>query len=168
MNLNPLEQLNLITMAAIAAIFLATFFILKKVFFTPLIDIMEKRAGKLESSRARYQEADVLIEQAREEAARIAAEAGETAERFSADVRRELAGIGESKRALANAEAEKILASGREEVVRLKGTEQARLKEHLLTCSRQTLVKMIPTVDEEALRLVVNRVLAARGAAKQP
>jgi F0F1-type ATP synthase membrane subunit b/b' len=168
MNLNPLEQLNLITMAAIAAIFLVTFFILKKVFFTPLIGIMEKRAGKLESSRARYQEADVLIEQAREEAARIAAEAGETAERFSEDVRRELAGIGESKHALANAEAEKILASGRAEVVRLKGTEQARLKEHLLACSKQTLVKMIPTVDEEALRLVVNRVLTARGAAKQP
>ena len=168
MNLNPLEQLNLITMAAMAAIFLVTFFILKKVFFTPLIDMMEKRAGKLESSRVRYQEADALIEQAREEAARIAAEAAETAERFSEDVRRELVGIGESKRALANAEAEKIFASGREEVARLKGTEQARLKEHLLACSKQTLVKMIPSVDEEALRLVVSRVLTARGAAKQP
>lgn len=167
MNLNPLEQLNLVTMAAMAAIFLVTFFILKKVFFTPLIDIMEKRAVKLESSRARYQESDVLIEQAREEAARIAAEAAETAERFSEVVRRELAGVRESKHALANAEAEKILASGREEVARLKGTEQARLKEHLLACSKQTLVKMIPTVDEEALRLVVNRVLTARGAAKQ-
>jgi F0F1-type ATP synthase membrane subunit b/b' len=137
-------------------------------FFNPLIDVMEKRAGRLERSRARYQEADALIEQAREEAARIAAEAAETAERFSEDVRRELAGIRESKRALANAEAEKILANGREEVARLKGTEQARLKDHLLTCSKQTLVKMIPTVDEEALRLVVNRVLTARGAAKQP
>jgi F-type H+-transporting ATPase subunit b len=168
MNLNPLEQLNLVTMAAMAAIFLVTFFVLKTVLFTPLIDVMEKRAGKLERARARYQEADALIEQAREEAAKIAAEASETAERFSEDVRRELAGIRESKRALAGAEAEKILATGRAEVARLKGTEQARLKEHLLTCSKQTLVKMIPTVDEEALRLVVNRVLMARGAAKQP
>jgi F0F1-type ATP synthase membrane subunit b/b' len=168
MNLNPLEQLNLVTMAAMAAIFLVTFFVLRTMFFNPLIDVMEKRAGRLERSRARYQEADALIEQARGEAARIAAEAAETAERFSEDVRRELAGIRESKRALANAEAEKILANGREEVARLKGTEQARLKDHLLTCSKQTLVKMIPTVDEEALRLVVNRVLTARGAAKQP
>ena len=166
MNLNPLEQLNLITMTAMAAIFLVTFFVLKKVLFTPLIDVMEKRAGKLERSRARYQEADALIEQARKEAAGIAAEAAETAARFSEDVRRELAGIRESKRAEANAEAEKILASGRAEAAGLKGTEQARLKEHLLTCSKQTLVKMITTVDEEALRLVVNRVLTARGAAK--
>ncbi len=166
MNLNPLEQVNLITMTVIAVIFLVTFFILKKVFFMPLIDILEKRTRKLESSRLRYQEADKLIEQAQKEAARIATEAGETAERFSEDIRKELARIGDSKRALANAEAEKILAAGREEVARLKETEQTRLKDHLLACSRQTLVKMIPTVDEEALRLVVNRVLMARGAAK--
>jgi F-type H+-transporting ATPase subunit b len=168
MNLNPLEQLNLVTMAAMAVIFLVTFFILKKVFFTPLIDVMEKRAGKLEKSRVRYQEADVLAAHAQEEAARIAAQAAETAAHLSEEVKGELAGIRESKRALANTEAEKILASGQEEVARLKGTEQARLKEHLLACSKQTLVKMIPTVDEEALRLVVNRVLTARGALKQP
>ncbi len=166
MSLNPLDQLNLITMAVIAAIFLVTFFILKKVFFTPLIDILEKRARKLESSRLRYQEADKLIKQAQESAARIATEAGETAESFSENIRKELARIENSKRALANAEAEKILADGRVEVARLKETEQARLKDHLLACSRQTLLKMIPTVDEEALRLVVNRVLMARGAAK--
>lgn len=166
MGLNPLEQLNLVTMAAMAAIFLATFFVLRTVLFNPLIDMMEKRAGRLERARARYQEADVLIEQAREEAAGIAAEAAETAERFSEDVRRELAGMRESKCALANAEAEQILARGREAVARLKEAEQARLKDHLLTCSKQTLVKMIPEVDEEMLRFVVNRVLAARGAAK--
>jgi F-type H+-transporting ATPase subunit b len=166
MNLNPLEQLNLITMAAIAVIFLVTFFVLKTMLFNPLIDVMEKRDDKLKRARARYQEADVLIEQARVEAARITAEAAETAERFSEDIRSEVAGIQESKRTLANAEADKILASGRTEVERLKGSEQARLKEHLLTCSKQTLVKMIATVDEEALRLMVNRVLTARGAAK--
>lgn len=168
MGLNPLEQLNLVTMAAMAAIFLVTFFVLRTVLFNPLIDVMEKRAGRLERSRARYQEADALIEQARQEAAGIAAEAAETAERFSEDVRRELAGIRESKHALANAEAEKIIARGREEVAHLKEAEQSRLKDHLLTCSKQTLIKMIPEVDEETLRFVVNRVLAARGAAKSP
>jgi len=166
MNLNPLEQLNLITMAAMAAIFLVTFFVLRRVFFTPLIDVMEKRAGKLERARARYQEADALIEKARDVAVRIAAEAAEKAERLSKEVKGELTRIRESKRAEANAEAEKILASGRAEVSRLKTTEQARLKEHLLMCSKQTLAKMVSQVDEETLRLVINRVLTARGAAK--
>ena len=166
MGLNPLEQLNLVTMAAMAAIFLMTFFILRKVLFIPLIDAMEERADKLERAQARYQQADALIREAQDEAARIAAEAAETAERLSEDVKREIFGIRESKRALANAEAEKILAGGRTEAARIKVTEQSRLKDHLLECSRQTLVKMMPTVDEDALRLVVNRVLTARAVAK--
>lgn len=166
MGLNPLEQLNPVTMAAMALIFLATFFILRKVFFTPLIEVMGKRADKIERGRARFQEADALIKKAQEEAARIAAEAAEAAERIHAEVKEELARIRDSKRAQANAEAEIILARGREEIARLKEAEQARLKEHLLTCSKQTLVKMIPQVDEEKLRFVVKRVLAARGAAK--
>jgi F-type H+-transporting ATPase subunit b len=168
MGLNPLEQLNLITMAAIAVIFLLTFFALKKVFFTPLIDVMEKRADKLMRAHTRYREANSLLEKAREEAKRIAAEAAETAAHLSEDVKGELTRIRDSKRAQTNAETEKILASGRVEVERLKATEQGRLKEHLLICSKQTLVKIIPTVDEEALRLVVNRVLTVKGAAKQP
>ena len=166
MGLNPLEQLNPVTMAAIAVIFLATFIILRKVLFTPLIDVMEKRAGKLERARTRYQEADVVVNKAREEAARIAAEAAEAVDSIHADVKGELATIRASKRAQASAEAETILARGRDEVACLKEAEQARLKEHLLTCSRQTLVKMIPAVDDETLRFVVNRVLVARGAIK--
>lgn len=168
MDLNPLEQLNLITMASMAAIFLITFIVLRKVFFGPLIDVMEKRAGKLERANAKYREADALIEKAREEAARIAAEAAEREARLSEGVKGELARIRESKRAEAGVEAERILAAGRAEVARLKTAEHARLTEHLLTCSKQTLAKMISGVDEETLRLVVNRVLTARGAAKVP
>lgn len=168
MALNPLEQLNLITMAAIAAIFLVTLFILRKVFFIPLIDVMEKRAGKLERSRARYEEAGTLIEKAQEEAKKIADQAAETAEHLSDEVKAELARIRESKRAEATIEAESIITRGRDEVARLKEAERARLKEHLVTCSKQTLVKMVHEVDEERLLFVVNRVLAARGAAKEP
>lgn len=166
MNLNPLEQLNLITMAGIAAIFLVTFFILKKAFFTPLINVMEKRDNKLERARARYQETSALLEKAQEEARKTTAEATETAERLSDEVKAELARIRESKRAEASAEAENILAQGREEVARLKEAEQTKLKEHLMTCSKQTLMKMIHEVNEETLELVVNRVLTAKGAAK--
>jgi F-type H+-transporting ATPase subunit b len=163
MDLNPLEQLNLITMAAIVAIFLVTLFILRKVFFIPLIEVMEKRAGKLERARARYAEAGTLIEKAEAEAKRIAAEAAETAEHLSDEVKAELARIRESKRAEATIEAESIITRGRDEVARLKEAERARLKEHLMTCSKQTLVKMVHEVDEERLLFVVNRVLAARG-----
>ncbi len=166
MNLNPLEQLNLITMAAIAAIFLTTFFALRKLFFIPLISVMEKRAEKIERARTRYEEAGALLEKAKEEAGKIAAEATGAAERLAEEVKGEIARKRDSKRVQVGVEADAILATGREEVARLKETEQARLKEELLACSRQTLVKIIREVNEDALRLVVSRVLAARGAAK--
>jgi len=168
MDLNPLEQLNWITMVAMAFIFIATYGILRKVFFTPLLTVMEKRAGKLEKARARYEEARSVTEQAQEEARRIAAEASHAAEQMHEEVKGELARTQESRRAKARAEAESILATGREQIARLKDEEQAKLKDRLLTCSRQTLAKMIPEVSEETLQFVVNRVLAARGAVKNP
>ncbi len=167
MGLNPLEQLNLMTMAAMAAIFLATFLILRKVFFIPLIAAMEKRGEKIERARARYGEADALLEQAREEAGRISADATRTAERLAEEAKGEVVRVWDAKRAQANSEADAILAKGREEVASLKEAEQARLKKELLACSRQTLVKIIHEVDEDALRLVVSRVLTSRGAGKQ-
>ncbi len=87
MNLNPLEQLNLITMAAMAAIFLMTFFVLRKLFFIPLIEVMEKRAEKIERARTRYEEAGALLEKAREETREIAAQAAGTAERLAEEVK---------------------------------------------------------------------------------
>ncbi len=168
MGLNPLEQLNLMTMAAMAAIFLATFIILRKVFFIPLIAAMEKRAEKIERARARYGEADALIERTREEAEHITADATRTAERLAEEAKGEIVRVRDAKRSQASSEADNILARGREEVARLKEAEQARLKEELLVCSKQTLVKIIHEVDEDALRLVISRVLTSRGAGKQP
>ncbi len=166
MGLNPLEQLNPVTMAAIAAIFLVTFFILRKVFFLPLIEAMERRAGKLESARATYEEAKALLERSRKEAAEIVTDMTEEAGRLSREVKEELIRIRALKIAEASAEADNILARGQKEVARIKEAEQAKLKEQLLACCRQTLFKMIGKVDEDALRIVVSRVLAAGEAAK--
>ncbi len=167
MNLDPLEQLNWITIASMAAIFLATLFLLRKMFFTPLIVAMERRAAQLEKARARYEEIALLRGNAEKEARRISDEATEAAGRLSDEVKAELAKARETRRAKASAEAEDILLHGRQEAARLRGSEEAKLKEHLMTFSRQTLAKMIRDVNEEALELIVNRVLAGKGAARQ-
>jgi F-type H+-transporting ATPase subunit b len=166
MTLNPLEQLNLITMAATAAIFLVTLFLLRRVFFLPLLKVMEKRERKLELARLKYKEASALLQKAREEAKRILAEATEETRHLTGSAEEEVMKIQKERRARADGEAEKISVAGREEVSRLKEREQAKMKAHLLTCSRQTLVKLIGEVDEDTLRFVVSRVLMAKGAAK--
>jgi F0F1-type ATP synthase membrane subunit b/b' len=166
MTLNPLEQLNLITMAAMAAIFLVTFFLLRRVVFLPLIAVMERREQRLERCRLVEQEASALLRKARGEAERILTEAADQARRLSGAGEEELMRIREERCAPASAEAEKILTTGRGEVLRLAEEEQAKLASHLLTCSRQALVKLIGEVDEDTLRFMVDRVVMARGAAK--
>jgi F0F1-type ATP synthase membrane subunit b/b' len=166
MTLNPLEQLNLITMAAMAAIFLVTFFLLRRVVFLPLIGVMEGRERKLERCRLAEQEASALLRKARTEAERILTEAADRSRRLSGAEEEEMIRIREEKCAPASAEAEKILAIGRGEVLRIAEEEQAKLVSHLLTCSRQALVKLIGEVDEDTLRFMVDRVVTTRGAAK--
>jgi F-type H+-transporting ATPase subunit b len=166
MTLNPLEQLNLITMAAIAAIFLVTLFLLRRVAFLPLIEVMERRERRLERCRRVEQEASALLRKTQGEAERILAEAADQARHLSEAGEEELMRIREERCALASGEAEKILATGREEVLRLAEEEKAKLISHLLTCSRQALVKLIGEVDEDTLRFMVDRVVMSRGAEK--
>jgi F-type H+-transporting ATPase subunit b len=166
MSLNPLEQIDLATMAAVAVIFLATSLILRKMFFLPLIGVMEKRARKLEHARAIYDNAEALIERARNEAARMAAETSEAADRMAKEAQDELTRTRDASIAEANAKAQTILARGRNEVAQVREAEQAKLREQLLVCSRQTLAKMIGDVNEDSLRFIVSRVLTAREAAE--
>ena len=57
---------------------------------------------------------------------------------------------------------EAILAAGREEVQALGRVEEARLAEELHACATQALTRMVGTVDDGALRLVLQRVLAKK------
>lgn len=166
MTLNPLGQLNLITMAAMAAIFLVTFFLLRKVVFLPLIAVMERRERRLERCRLLDQEATSLLRNARGEAEKILTDASDHARRLLGAAEEELVRTREERCALASGEAENILAMGRGEILRLSKEEQATLAAHLLACSRQVLVKLIGEVDEDMLRLMVDRVVTARRAAK--
>ncbi|MFZ3063237.1 MAG: ATP synthase F0 subunit B [Actinomycetota bacterium] len=164
MPLNPLAQINLITIVALMAIFVATYFILRKIFFLPIIEVMEKRTKKIGAARARYVEAWAVKSNAQREAERILAEAGEEAEHITEEAKEEITRVREAKVAQANAEADGILAKGREEIVRLKESEQAKLREDLFSCVNQTLTKLVGKVDERTVHSMVNKVLAAREA----
>jgi F0F1-type ATP synthase membrane subunit b/b' len=166
LSLNPLEQVNLIAMAAIAAVFLLTFATLRKAFFLPLISVMERRLATLERARTTDAETKALLERSHAEAERIVAEANADAERISKDREAELVRIREQRIAEAAAEAEGTIARGQEEVSLLTVHEQAKLKEQLLACSRQTLVKMIGDVDDAVLQFAVDRVLSAKKASE--
>jgi F-type H+-transporting ATPase subunit b len=164
MILDPLSQIHPITMAGIVVIFLVTLLLLRRVFFLPLLTVMERRAARIEAARAGKAEAERLLARARVEAEQALSGAREEATRLADRVEAETAALRTERLARASAEAEAILAGGREEVLALARAQEARLAEELHACVTQALTRMIGTVDDAAVRLVMKRVLAAKEA----
>ena len=162
MILDPLSQIHPVTMAAIIVIFLVTLFLLRRIFFLPLRAVMQQRAARIQAARAGKAEAERLLEHARAEAEQALSAAREEATRLAARVEAEAAALRVERLAHATTEAEAILAGGREEVQALSRSEEARLAEELHACAAQALTRMIGTVDDAALRLVLKRVLAKK------
>jgi F0F1-type ATP synthase membrane subunit b/b' len=168
MTLNPLEQINLITMGTIAVIFTIAVMVLRRILLVPLITLMEQREQKFEHVRRRQQEADALVRKARSEADIIVKEAEAQARQLSKTVEEELLKMRDERCATAADAAEDILVRGREEVGQLRQEERAKLKTHLEACCKNVLAKLIGEVDEDTLLVVVNRVVEAEGEASQP
>ena len=164
MSLDPLAQLNLVTIGATVLIFLLTLLLLRRICFLPLLAVMERRAARVEAALARKLEADRLLDAARIEADRVLGAAREQAERLAARTREEAAQLRAERLAAARAEAEAIQTRGGEEVAALRQTEAARLEAELCGSVSRTLARIVGQVDESAVRFMVNRVLTAKEA----
>ncbi len=160
MSLNPFDQLDVVAIAAIAAIWVATFAVLRHVLLVPLLDSMARRQRMLEAAAAVDADARALVERAQQEAAAIAAAATLAAEQLDKQVKDELMQERTQKLADADQQAHAIAARGRDEVARLQDAETAKLEAQLLACTRQALQKVTTAIDETALRAVVAGALA--------
>jgi F0F1-type ATP synthase membrane subunit b/b' len=162
MALNPLAQIHLVTILAVILITLVTMLLLRRIFFLPLIEVMERRAAKIEAARARKAAGEAALRGAEAEAEQLLAAAAVQAAGLAAGVQEEVAGLRTERLARAGAEAEAILARGREELVALGKAEENRLHTELCACVTRTLATMIGPVDDSAVRFMVHRVLAAK------
>ena len=164
MVLNPLDQIHLVTMAATFVIFLLTLLVLRRVAFLPLIDVMERRSARIEAARAQKAEGESLLRNAQLQADEAVAAAKAEAARILGSARDEIAAIRRAKMAQATTEAEAILARGREEVLALRASEETQLAKQLFASVGKALTTMIGPVEDSAVRLMVNRVMAAKEA----
>lgn len=162
MSLDPLAQLHVVTIGAIALIFCGTLWILRRVCLLPLIEVMERRHARVEGARAGRAEADRALLAAREAEEATLAAAREQAGRRAAAMEEELARLRTERLARAAAEADAVLARGREEAAALRHAEAGRLRDELRSCADQTLTRMIGPVNGDAVMLIVSRVLAAQ------
>jgi F0F1-type ATP synthase membrane subunit b/b' len=163
MVLDPLAQIDVVTVAAVIAIFLATFGALRRMFFAPYLEVLGRRAARIEAARVQRAEAEALLKDARERAARVLAAAKDEADRIAAAAREERLGLRGARMASASAEAEAILARGREEILAVRRSEEADLALDLRACVADVLARMIGPVDDASVRLLVGRALAGKG-----
>jgi F0F1-type ATP synthase membrane subunit b/b' len=159
MSLNPLAQINLITLGSVMLLFVVTLIMLRRVCFVPIITVMECRAAKIAAARLLRDEAQKVLDAARRDAEVQLAAAKAEADRITAECREGIAQRRAAAIAQAGAEAQTILAAGKEAIRALRRTEGARLQTELHSSVAATLTKMLVSVDDAALRLMVQRAL---------
>jgi F0F1-type ATP synthase membrane subunit b/b' len=164
MALDPLAQINLITIGAIIVIALVTLFLLRRICLVPLITVMERRAARIEKARAQLAEASAVLASAQLKADQARSAAREEADRMVAKFTDETTEMRRARMAAAAAEAEAILAAGREEILTLRQSEDAKVARELSSSVSNTLTRMIGPVEDTTVRFMVARVLAAKEA----
>jgi F-type H+-transporting ATPase subunit b len=162
MPLDPIAQINVTTLVATFAIFLITFLVLRKVFFIPVIEVLERRDAKLENGRDLRAAAQATLVAASEEAQEIKSSAVTERERVFAEVRAATASEREASLAKARAQAEKIVAAGREDITAREVAERAQMKGALIASVTETLSKIVEGVDEQMVNALVESELAAQ------
>lgn len=162
MLLDPLAQLDALTIAAVVTIVVATILALRRIFFVPLIAVVERRAARIDGARAGKADAERALQEARTRAEGVLAAAREEAARISGAAREDAQRARSARLAEAGREASALLERGRAEAAALRRTEEERLAVELHACVCQALLGMTGRVDEPTVRFLVSRTLAAK------
>ncbi len=160
MNLNPLTQLNAITIVSIIVIFSITFFALKRIYFDRYVDFMEARAAKISVGRAAGLEAESIIVKATAEAEEIVRCARKEADEIVAQTKTEVYEVRERSRMAATAKAEKIVAAGRGRLQEVRDKENDLLENELVANVWRIVAKLDGEIKREAVEAVVRRNIA--------
>jgi F0F1-type ATP synthase membrane subunit b/b' len=157
MNLNPLTQLNAITIVSIIVIFTMTYFALKRLYVDKYVDFMEARALEVSEGRAAGLEAEAIIVKAKAEAEEILRCARTEADDIAAQTRADSYDLREQRRFTAMDEAEKIVAKGRGSLTDMKNKERALLESELVTTVWRIVSKLDGAIDRCIVEDVVRR-----------
>jgi len=162
MPLNPIQQLNLVTIVSIVVLFVITLLALRRVFFGPLLAVMLARDAKIEKGRQVREEAGRVIADAQLIAETVRNDSAAKKEQAVAAIKADIAAARDELIARATAQADAILAAGLDEVGQMRVTEQAKMRVSLASSVVETLSGLIDTVDERTVRAMVDRQLAEK------
>jgi F0F1-type ATP synthase membrane subunit b/b' len=153
MELNPLKQLNPAVVAATIATFTVTYVVMRKVFYLPTIEVMERR-------NVRRLEAQSALAEAEGEATRIREEADAQVREAVEQSRSKVESERESRLAAARAAAEILLEQGRAAMSEEAELERASLRSEVVECVSLSCEKLFGRVDRAVVESNVDRVIA--------
>jgi F0F1-type ATP synthase membrane subunit b/b' len=155
-------QLDWRVILATVLIFVATYVVLRKVFFDKVVAVMEDRQERIEECQGKCAEARALIESAQKEADETVASAEAERESLLSSVRERAQSEREAQIAGAQRAAERRLEEGRLEIASEREREVERLVREANECVGLACAKIVGPVDEELIAPVVDRVVEKR------
>jgi F0F1-type ATP synthase membrane subunit b/b' len=162
MQLNPLMQLDWRVILATVLVFVATYFVVRRVFFDKVVAAMEDRQEHIVECEAKCAEARALVEAAQKEADEMVGSAEAERESLLSAARERAQSERETQVADAQHTAERRLEEGRLEIATAREREIERLVREANECVGLACAKIVGPVDEEVIAPVVDRVVEKR------
>jgi F-type H+-transporting ATPase subunit b len=161
-DLNPLNQIQPVVIGAVMLIFTAVWFVLRKVYFLPYIEVMEARERRFETAEAREAEAQRIVADAEPETRRMVDEAQAEADRILTDAREEAARYRRNTLKAANDEAARLLEEGRSKLASARTAELTAVRQEAVDCVNLACGKLLGEAHPDAAGKAVDKLIARR------
>jgi len=162
MELNPLNQLNPLVIGAVIIVFTATYLVLRRWFFLPVIEVMESRRMRIEQAEGSRAEARRVVAEAESKAQTLLDAAKEQANVIVEQTREAREELKAAEMAAAQKDVERVLAKGRAAAAALRDVEQAKLRDEAVQCVTLACTKVIGPVEPSLVGSVVDRLMARK------
>jgi F-type H+-transporting ATPase subunit b len=162
LNLNPLTQIQPITMVLIALIFIATYFALRRVFVFPYLAVMQERERLFDEADAALEQADEIDRRAHVEADRVMDEAAQYVENCRLESRERCDEYQRQRVGEATASAAAILEEGRAKIASERAEQRERLRAQVTDCVGIACDRLLGGTEPKVVDEAVDRAMARR------
>jgi len=162
LNLNPLSQIDPIVIVATVLIITITYFLLRRLFIAPYLQVMEQRDELFEIADGQIADSAETDRQADFEAERVLAEAAQAAEQIRVEAKEKADTYRRGRLATATERASATLEKGRAEISAQRDAAMAKLRAEAVECVGLACTQLLGATDREAAEAAVDRLMARR------
>lgn len=160
MELNPLKMIDPLVIVSVVVIFTITHFVLRRTFFLPVIDAMEKRQARFDAADLQRDEAADLSRGAEAEAEAVLERARGRAERVGSSIRETANEVRAERLGTARAEVAAFLDQGRQAIATEREAELTKLRGETAACVSLACKRLLGGAETNSVDEIVDRLVA--------